>query len=89
MKLSLIATDILAAVERLNETNTYPCKRDVTSPYPWRPWQALPSRTRAYRYIIIDKLIGAGLIDNRSSNASRAELHITDKGREALTEIGR
>ena len=46
----------------------------------------MPSRSRANRYVLIDKILEAGLLENASEGSAYA-LRVTDKGAEVLAGV--
>ena len=79
LSLSGTALRMLNRIDYLNLAGIKPSKAVVVTLGHART----PSRTRAYRYIMIDRMINAGLIHN-SGTPSCYRLSLTDDGRRAL-----
>jgi len=73
---SSTALGIIEDVAAANAASRKPSKADLC--------RGLPSKTRAGRYIQIDRLLGGGLLSSADSTGASYALTVTDAGRAAI-----
>ena len=78
---------ILESVKYDNEHSVLPTKIDtVAAGTAYPSGYRMPSRSRANRYVLIDKILEAGLLADDSEGSAYA-LRLTDAGAATLAEV--
>ena len=78
---------ILESVKYDNEHGVLPTKIDtVAAGTAYPSGYRMPSRSRANRYVLIDKILEAGLLENASEGSAYA-LRLTDAGAATLAGV--
>ncbi len=83
-KITNLKKRLLQEVQEANKGFYSPSKANVASFDNCGDAYSMNSRTRSYRYRVIDELIQQGLLHNASPVASRYALVITETGKRVL-----
>lgn len=75
---------LLQEVQEANKAFYCPSKANITTIVKCGNAYSMNSRTRSYRYRVIDELIRQGLLHNASPVANRYALVITETGKRVL-----
>ena len=87
IRITHAVVSMLESVKYDNDHGISPTKIDtVAAGTAYPSGYRMPGRSRANRYTLLDKMLGAGLLENASEGSAYA-LRVTDKGAEVLAEM--